>query len=81
MLNALAAVLSAVVDYPVSLFKTERLGDLGDFFEDVRDRINVAVVYLVRAADVLLGDNENVYGSLGLKVIKREDFVVLINLF
>ncbi len=81
MLNALTAVLTAVIDDSVSVFKTERFCNLGDFCEDVRDNTGVFLGNGVGAADVDFRNYKHVHGSLRFKVVKREDLVILINFF
>ena len=78
MLDALAAVVATVIYYSVAVFKTERLCDLRDFGENICDYISIAFVKLVCTANVLLGNNQNMHGSLGLQIMKSNDFVVLI---
>ena len=81
VMNALTAVLATVGNNAIAVVKPESCGDFGDFCKNVRDNRGVALVNVVCAADVLLWNNQNMYGSLRLKVVKREDKLVLIYFF
>ena len=81
MLDGLAGVVAAVVDNAVAVAQSERLGDFGDLGEDIRDDIRVVLIDRVGTADVLLGYDEHMHGSLRIEVIEAYNFIVLVNLF
>ena len=80
--NRLSAVFAAVVDNAVAAFgHAEPAGDLSRPGEDAADDGAVFHVQFIRRSDVRLGDEEDVYGRLGVQVVKAEDFIVLVDLF
>ena len=81
MLNALAAVLSAVVYYSVAVFKSQSFCYFGNLLKNMSYNRAVALVNFIRTADMLFWNNEHMYGSLRLEVVKREDLVVFIYFF
>ena len=81
VLDALATVVAAVINDSVAVHQSERLGDPGNLCEDMRHYGSVFLCDGVSAADVLLRNKQYVYGSLRLYVVKRENLLVLINLF
>lgn len=77
--NALATVLAAVVDDAVAVGQTLGCGDLGDRFKDLCNQVTVGAVNFVGAADVHLGNDQNVNGREGLNVAEGVDPFVLVN--
>ena len=81
MLNGLAAVLAAVVDDSVAVVQAELGSHLGNRAEDMRDNITIVLGDFIGTADMLLGNEQHMHGSLRVQIVKRDDFVVLIHLF
>lgn len=77
--NGLSSVLFAVVNYSVAVCKSQLSGDFRNFGENISHNSGIFTVKLICAGDMLLRDYQNMYGSLRLKVIKCQDFVVFVN--
>ena len=77
--NRLADLFAAVVDDTVTV-KAVLFCDFRNDLKDVRYEMRIAFVNLVSAADMLLGDNENVLFTLGIDVVEGVAELVLINL-
>ena len=68
MLDALAAVFTAVGNDPVTVLETFGGSNLGDHLKDVGDHSGVFGSDAVAAVDMGLGHHQNVGGSLGSDV-------------
>lgn len=81
VLHGLTRTVAAVVDDSEAVLEIELLGYLRRRLEHFGDDRAVLRGYLGSALYVLLRDNENMKRSLRLKVIEREDAVILVNFF
>ena len=80
MLNRLTAVVADVGDDTVSVFETALGSDLRDNLEYFCDNVAVFGSYFVSGLNVVLGDNDNVNGSLRSDIVKSQDIFVFISL-
>ncbi len=80
MLDRLAGVITAVGNDTVAIFDAGFLCDHRDLFKDLCDNGAVTFVDRIHAADMLLGDDENVNGGLRIDILECEHIVVFINL-
>ena len=80
MFYALAAVVAAVVDYAVAVFKPLAFRDFGNLLENFRDISAVFGIYFVCTADMFFRDNDNMNGSLRCDISESVNIFVLINL-
>lgn len=81
VLHGLTRTVAAVVDDSEAVLEIELLGYLRRRLEHLGDDRAVLRGYLGSALYVLLRDNENMKRSLRLKVIEREDAVILVDFF
>lgn len=79
MLDGLATVLAAVIDDAVAVRKTLALCDLCNCLKALADKRGIILVYLVRAADMLLGKDQNVHRRLWVYITERKNVFVLIH--
>ena len=70
MLDRLTCAIAAVIDYPEAVLQPLLSGYLGGDLKDMRHYGAVALVYLRRGGDMLLGNDENMNGSLGSRSLK-----------
>ena len=80
VLNRLTAVFADICDDSVAVCKSAFLCDSGDGLEDFCNNCGIGFVYLVCRLNVLLGNNDYVYGSLRCDVAEGKNLLVLINL-
>lgn len=80
MLDRLTCAIAAVIDYPEAVLQPLLGGYLGGDLKDMRHYGAVALVYLRRGGDMLLGYDENMNGSLGVEIVESHDGIVLIDL-
>ena len=80
MLHGLAAVLAAVVHHAIAVFKALGRCYLCNGLEAFSDQCGVRGIDLVRAADVLPGEHEDVHGSLRINVAEGINILIIINL-
>jgi len=80
VVDGLAGVVAAVANNAVAVFQAFRLGDGGDHLKNVGHNGGIFRGDLGDAADVGLGDHQNVGGSLGGNVPEGQNLVVLIHL-
>lgn len=78
--DRLTAVLTAVIDYAEAVIETFALGNLCDSLEALADKSGVFSIDSLSAADVLLGDNKDMNGSLRIEVTEAENIFILENL-
>lgn len=81
VLHGLTRTVAAVIDDSEAVLEIELLGYLRRRLEHFGDDRAVLRGYLGSALYVLLRDNENMKRSLRLKVIERENAVILVNFF
>lgn len=81
VLHGLARAFAAVIHYPEAVLEVKLLCYLRRRLKNLGDCRAVFVGYLRRALYMLLRDNKYMKRSLRLKVIERENTVILINFF
>ena len=81
VLHGLTRAFAAVIHYSEAVLEIELLGYLRRRLEHFGDDRAVLRGYLGSALYVLLRDNENMKRSLRLKVLERENTVILVNFF
>ena len=79
--DGLAAVLAAVVDNAVAAGEAEFLCDSWYLREDMTYYLTVALVDLICTADMRLGDEQDVHGRLGVKIMYSDDLIVFVYFF
>ena len=80
MLNGLAAVLAAVIYYVVAVRKAFAFCDFRNGLKAFSDKRGVFGIYLICAADMLLGQDKNMHRRLGIYIAERENILILVNL-
>jgi hypothetical protein len=79
-LYGLTRVFAGVGNNAEAVGEIERNSELCRDLKYVRHNGAVALINIERGGDVLLGNYENMHGSLGLKVIKCDYTLILIDL-
>ena len=80
MLNGLAAVLAAVIYDAVAVRKALAFCDFRNGLKAFSDKRGVFGIYLICAADMLLGQDKNMHRRLGIYIAERENILILVNL-
>ena len=80
VINSLARILTAVVNNAETVGEVVFCGNFGNGFKNLCDVAAVFGVYHISAGDMLLGDNNNVKGGLGIDILKSQNTFILINL-
>ncbi len=80
MVDALPGLIPDVGDHPVAL-QSQLFGKPGDDGKDMPHSGLIGPVHLGHRLDMLLGDDQEVGGGLGVDVVEGAAEVVLIDLF
>ena len=79
VLYGLESVVAVVADNPITVFESLALCDFSDLANNMTYQFVVLRLYVVNTGDVLLRNDQNMNWPLWVKVLKCDDFVVLIN--
>ena len=79
VLYGLKSIVAVVADNPITVFQALTLCDFSDFTNDMSHKLVILRLYIIDTGDVLLGNYQNMNRALGVKILKCDDFVVLIN--
>jgi hypothetical protein len=80
VLDRLASVLADIGDNSVAVFKSAHLGDLGNCLEYSFYATGGFIRDSVGRFNMTFGNDQNVYGSLGIDILEGVDLVVFIDL-
>ena len=80
MLYSLPAILTAVIYDAVAVCKPLALCNLRNSLKALADERGIIRVYLVRAADMLPGKNQDMHRCLRIYITERKNVFVLIHL-
>ena len=81
VMNGLTGTVPAVGDYAEAVLHAHFGGQLCDDLKDVPYHSGIGAVYLGSRLYVLLGDNKEVGGCLGVNVVEGVAEIILIHLF
>ena len=80
MMDALAAIITTVRHHTVTVFQSLMLCQLGDHLENMTHDLAILAGHLVAGSNVRLGNDENVYGSLGIDIPEGQNGGVFVHL-
>ena len=76
VLNGLATVLADIGYNSVTVFKSHLFGNFGNCLKNCGNICGVVRANLVARADMLTGNNQDVYGRLGIYIVECVNLVV-----
>jgi hypothetical protein len=80
MHDGLSAVFAAIVDHTEAVLQPFCLGDLGNRLKALGNIAGILLVDSSGAADILLGNYQEVYRSLGIDIPKGKNVLIFIDL-